>query len=115
VNIEQAIQDAKLWWRSRTPEEREAGLAPWLDKITPLIFITVPVPFCGLVEVFSSSMTGRRQRYVKVSKRALEHLRDLFLNPDSKKWTVKKYPDKIIFFRGGELIPRGHTRSGGRF
>lgn len=114
-DINAAIARAKVWWRSRTPEERESGIDAWLDKITPIVCITVPVPFCGVVEVFSTSMKRSRKITVKVSKRAYLSLKGLFLNPSLKKWRVKVYPKAVLFFHGGELVKRGDRRHGGRF
>ena len=115
TDLNEKTEAAKLWWRSRTPEEREAALAPHLDKITPIVCITVPVPFCGLIEVFISSMRGREQFQVKVSKRALAKLRDLFSCPSSKKWRAKTYPKAVCFYHGGEIRKRTDPRSGGAF
>lgn len=105
----------KFWWRSRTPEEKDSGLSAWLDKVTPICCITVPVPFCGVIEVFITSMRGRKQFQVKVSKRALIQLRDLFLCPSQKKWTVKKDSRGIHFLHGGELRRWNDLRGAGRF
>ena len=115
MNISTETEKAKLWWRSRTPQEKEAGIDAWLDKITPIVCITVPTPFCGLIEVFITSMRGRKQFQVKVSKRALIQLRDLFLSPSRKKWRAVVNPKCVCFIHGGEIVKRSDPRWWGRF
>jgi len=86
-----------------------------LDRITPIVCITVPVPFCGLIEVFITSTRGSKKHAVKISKRGITKLRDLFLSPSSKNWRAKKYPHAVCFYHGGELVTRHDPRSGRRF
>lgn len=94
----------KMWWRSRTPEERESGLAPHLYKITSTTLIEVPMPFGGLIEVFIFSMGRTKHRVVKVGKRQVQLLRDLFLSPSTKKWKVQKRETCIQFWHDGKLL-----------
>lgn len=93
----------RTWWRSRSPEEREAGLAPHLYKITSLSLIEVPVPFCGHIEVFIFSLGRTKRKSVKVSKRQIGLLRDLYSCALSKKWKVVRKPDCVQFWHGGEV------------
>ena len=103
VNELPGYQEAKAWWRSRTPQERDSGISFNLDGITPIRSIIVPVPFCGRITVSVSSMTRHKQRVVNVSKRQVNSLRDLFSLPGHKGWRVIQKPDKVIFTRGGEI------------
>lgn len=96
-------EDAKIWWRSRSPQERNSGISYNLDTISPIRSITVPVPFCGRIVVSVSSMTSHRQRVVNVSKRQIATLRDLFLLQGHKGWRVIQKSDKVVFTRGGEI------------
>lgn len=105
----------RTWWRSRSPEEREGGLAPHLYKITQISLIEVPVPFCGHIEVFVFSLGRTKRRSVKVSKRTIGLLRDLFLCPNRKKWTVKKKETCVQFWRGGVLLDRTGVPVAGGF
>ena len=104
MNSSLQLDTWKTWWRSRTPEERESGLAPHLYKMTSTSMIEVPVPFCGHIEVFVFSMGRTKQRHVKVSKRQVLLLRDLFRSPDRKKWTVQKGKDCVQFWHNGRLL-----------
>ena len=103
VNELPGYEEAKLWWRSRSPQERNSGISYNLDTISPIRSITVPVPFCGRIVVSVSSMTSHKQRVVNVSKRQIATLRDLFSLPGHKGWRVIQKPDKVIFTRGGEI------------
>lgn len=96
-------ESAKVWWRSRTPQERDSGISYNLDKITPIRSIVVPVPFQGCITVSVSSMAIHKQRVVNVSKRQVNSLRDLFLSESHKGWRVVSLKDKVVFTRGGEL------------
>ena len=96
-------EKAKLWWRSRTPQERNSGISYNLDTISPIRSITVPVPFQGVVVVSVSSMTSHKQSVVKVSKRQLNSLRDLFSLPGHKGWRVLQGKNRVVFIRGGEI------------
>jgi hypothetical protein len=115
MNIDPAIERARLWWRSRTPEEKEAGISAWMDKITPIVCITVPKPFCGRIEVFISGMRKSSRKEVNVSERALIKLRDLFLEPSKKKWRAVRRDKCVQFIHGGELRKWNDPRSGGSF
>lgn len=103
MNSSLQLETWREWWRTRSPEEKEAGLAPHLYQITPLCLIEVPVPFCGRIEVFIFSLGRTKHRVVSVSKRQIDLLRDLFLSPNRKKWTVKKEKDCVQFWRGGQV------------
>ena len=94
----------KTWWRSRSPEERDSGLAPHLYKITPTSMIEVPLPFCGHIEVFIFSMGRTKHRVVKVSKRQIGLLRDLFICPEAKNWTVLRGETFVRFWHNSKLL-----------
>lgn len=104
-----------LWWRSRTPQERAAGFSPTKYRMYPTICISVPTPFCGLVEVFLSSPAGSHTHTVRVSKRALEKLRLFYRSANSKGWYVKPRKDCIQFWRDGRVVNLEATCSAERF
>ena len=71
VNELPGYEEAKLWWRSRTPQERDSGISYNLDGLTPIRSIVIPKPFQGRIKVFVTSHRSYRERIINVSKRQL--------------------------------------------
>ena len=100
-------------WLESHREPFSGPIPPYWAVITPIHRVTVPVPFCGFVRVFISRGANKKERDVKVSKRSLFLLRDLFLRSGGEKWSVEKKTDSVIFSRGGEIVLRVRgSRSG---
>ena len=96
-------EQAKLEWRSRTPQERGAILSENSYIFTPNIEIEVPVPFYGHVAVILSGAQGARVLDVKVSKRGVEKLRILYKSANKKGWMMRAGVGCVRFIRPGKL------------
>ena len=105
----EAIQNAGEWWRSLDASQKEAGFATWKWKITPAVFIKVPVPFGGLVDVVYVGMGGRSSERKKPNGRQLEWLRECVRNPNGDLFLVERKNDSVTMLWKPQALANGET------
>ena len=109
--VKKAIENARDWWHSLDASQKEAGFATWKYKLTPAVFIKVPVPFCGLVDVIYIGLAGKNSERVSPTSSQLSWLRSIVRNPAVGDWIVEKKPDCVLLLCKPQLKNRAENCS----
>ena len=97
-------EQAKLWWRSRTPEEKKAVLTTQGYLFFPTIVITVPVPLQGYILIRWTNDGFDLERTVVLGTKQIERMRTFYKRCNQKGWTVKATKEAVTFTRAGRVV-----------
>ena len=97
-------EQAKLWWRSRTPEEKKAVLSTQGYLFFPTIVITVPVPLQGYITIKRTNDGYENEVTVLLGTKQIERMRIFYKKCNQKGWTVRSGKGSVIFTRPGRVV-----------
>jgi len=102
-------EQARLWWRSRLPEERTLLLSTKEYLFFPNIVLVVPVPLQGYMTVRLIQGDVVKEREVRLGIKQIERLRVLYKKANQKGWTIRSVKGAIEFIRVGRVVRVGVT------
>ena len=97
-------EQARLWWRSRTPEEKKAVLTTQGYLFFPTIVIAVPVPLQGYITVKRINDGYENEVTVLLSTKQVERMRNFYKKCNQKGWTIRNEKDSVVFTRPGRVV-----------
>ena len=97
-------EQAKLWWRSRTPEEKKAVLSTQGYLFFPTIVITVPVPLQGYITIKRTNDGYENEVTVLLGTKQIERMRNFYKKCSQKGWMVSSGKDGVTFTRPGRVV-----------
>lgn len=105
--VNEAIEKARDWWKSLDASQKEAGFATWKYQVTPAVFIRVPVPFTGCVDVVYVGMAGKSAERKTPKPEQLAWLRSIVRNPPGENWRVFRKPDGVTMLWKPDVLTTG--------
>ena len=109
VNELPGYEQARLWWRSRLPEEKTAILTSKEYLFFPNIAIVVPVPLQGYITVIRTNENFREEINISLRTKQTELLRRFYLKANQKGWVVQRGKDSVVFVRPGRVVRVGRS------
>lgn len=104
--LKASLERDKSWWRSLSASEREAGFCTWKHRVFDAVFIKIPLPWTGEIDVIRVGLAGRFSRRVAVNIKQREKLRAVVAAGGRGKWIVKRAADAITLFYGNKVKTR---------
>lgn len=97
-------EQARLWWRSRTPEEKSSLLSTQRYLFFPAIILELPVPLQGYLVMKKRLNEHVTERTVLLGNKQVDRLRHLYKTANKKGWTVQQDKGLIRFVRPGRVV-----------